>query len=564
MSSVRHVARSSKAHSLRMPLLPHWRRQFARLSFKTKLLIITTAISLLCLLIASMALATNEYFTLRSLVLNRSLALADVIAANSQAALSFEDRQAAQDLLVSLNFDGSIDQASLLRAEAGAWQSFADFRRRDAQATTMPTGDWGDYLFNGNKLHVLRPVLQDGRRIGGIYLQIRLEQLDGLLLRFAAVTAALALFTVLLAWLLARRLQRTITAQVTELLDTTQVVRRDKDYAIRSRVLAEDELGELAHAVNAMLFEVEAHDRARERVEQDIRELNEQLEAKVQYRTQDLAASNLDLQEAVSSLKRTQTQLVESEKMAALGGLVAGVAHEINTPIGICVTVASHLRERLLGLREAYARGMRRSDLEAFIEEGDQAIDLISGNLRRAADLVRSFKQVAVDQSSEDRRKFDLATYAKEILISLSPRLKRRLRPIEVDVQIEEGVQIDSFPGVFAQILTNLVMNSLIHAFDEDSAGQITISGQRSDKGVCLTIEDNGRGMDEETRARIFEPFFTTKRGSGGSGLGLHITFNQVTRQLGGSIRCESSPGQGAQFALEFPCSSPEGHSSAP
>ena len=562
MSSTRAMTRAGQAMPHRRPHLLNWRRRFARLGFKTKLLIITTAISLLCLLIASLALATNEYFTLRGLVLNRSLALGDVIAANSQAALSFEDRQAATDLLVSLNVDSSIEQASLLRLEGDGWQSFASFKRGGGQATAMPAGNWDDYLFTGDKLHVLRPVLQDEQRIGGIYLQIKLEQLDGLLLRFAAVTVALALFTVLLAWLLARRLQRTITAQVTELLDTTQVVRRDKDYSIRSRVLAEDELGELAQAVNAMLAEVEAHDRAREQVEQDMRELNEQLEAKVQYRTQDLAASNLDLQEAVSSLKRTQTQLVESEKMAALGGLVAGVAHEINTPIGICVTVASHLRERLLGLREAYARGMRRSDLEAFIEEGDQAIDLVSGNLRRAADLVRSFKQVAVDQSSEDRRMFDLAIYAKEILISLSPRLKRRLQPIEVDLQIEEGIQIDSFPGVFAQILTNLVMNSLIHAFDQDSSGKITLCAQRSDKGVCLIIEDNGRGMDEETRTRIFEPFFTTKRGSGGSGLGLHITFNQVTRQLGGSIRCESAPGQGARFVLEFPCRSPQAHNS--
>ena len=370
MSSTRAMTRAGQAMPHRRPHLLNWRRRFARLGFKTKLLIITTAISLLCLLIASLALATNEYFTLRGLVLNRSLALGDVIAANSQAALSFEDRQAATDLLVSLNVDSSIEQASLLRLEGDGWQSFASFKRGGGQATAMPAGNWDDYLFTGDKLHVLRPVLQDEQRIGGIYLQIKLEQLDGLLLRFAAVTVALALFTVLLAWLLARRLQRTITAQVTELLDTTQVVRRDKDYSIRSRVLAEDELGELAQAVNAMLAEVEAHDRAREQVEQDMRELNEQLEAKVQYRTQDLAASNLDLQEAVSSLKRTQTQLVESEKMAALGGLVAGVAHEINTPIGICVTVASHLRERLLGLREAYARGMRRSDLEAFIQAG--------------------------------------------------------------------------------------------------------------------------------------------------------------------------------------------------
>ena len=384
-----------------------------------------------------------------------------------------------------------------------------------------------------------------------------LDQLHALLLRFAAVTVALSIFTLCLAWLLARRLQGVITAQVTELLDTTESVRSNKNYSLRSRVVAEDELGDLAVAVNAMLTEVEQHDQAREEVEQEIRELNEKLEEKVRFRTQDLAASNLDLKEAVVSLRRTQTQLVESEKMAALGGLVAGVAHEINTPVGICVTVASHLRDQLRQFREAYARGMRRSELETFIEDGDQAIGMLSLNLTRAADLIRSFKRVAVDQSTEDRRVFNLAEYVRESLIALGPQLKRRPKPVEVSVAIDHDLQIDSYPGVFAQIITNLVINALLHAWTEEQGGRITISARQVERNVELIVADDGCGMDEDVRSRVFDPFFTTKRGAGGSGLGLHITFNQVTRQLGGSIVCESRPQAGTRFVLQFPLSSP-------
>nr|WP_269749986.1 ATP-binding protein [Pseudomarimonas arenosa] len=483
--------------------------------------------------------------------------MADVIAANSEAALSFEDQQAARDLLANLRHDSTIDQARLLVNRDDGWLGFADYSRPGAQLQQVELAALKDAAFALDKLHVLRPVMQDGRTIGGIYLQVRLDQIDALLLRFATVTLVLAILTLCLAWLLARRLQGVITAQVTELIDTTQSVRAEKNYSLRSRVLAEDELGELAHGVNAMLAEVESHDRAREKVEHEIRELNEQLESKVRFRTQDLAASNLDLKEAVETLRCTQKQLVESEKMAALGGLVAGVAHEINTPIGICVTVASHLNERLEHLNEAYRRGIRKSELERFVEDSTQAVTMISANLSRAADLVRSFKRVAVDQGSEDRRRFNLASYVAESLIALGPRLKQRFKPVQVELRIEDDLQIDSYPGVFAQIITNLVINALLHAWPEDEGGRILIAARRLGAEVELVVEDDGCGMEEDIRSRVFEPFFTTKRGSGGSGLGLHITFNQVTRQLGGSINCESRPQAGARFVLRFPASSP-------
>lgn len=554
------TAAPAEPGSLRLRL----QQRFVRLPFRTKLTLIASAISVACLLLASIALGANELIALRGLLLNRSITLADIVAANSEAALSFEDRDGAEQLLATLRFEPAIVEARLLRSLDGDGGKQAEtFARYSSGAPTeqaLPLAPGDAPSFVEGHLHVLRPVLRGDETIGQIYLRVELSQLQRVLLRFLAMLAGLIALTALVSWVLARRLQGMITRPVTELLSTAESVRHSKDYSHRARVLADDELGELTQAVNAMLAEVEAHDRARARAQDDLIDLNEKLEGRVRDRTQDLQASNLDLQEAIDSLRRAQGQLVESEKMVSLGGLVAGVAHEINTPIGICVTVASHLGDRVAQLKAAYTKGIRRTDLETFIADSEEAVTIVNTNLLRAAELIRSFKRVAVDQESEERRRFKAADYIAEVLTSLSPRLKRSSVEVELDCDVE--VELDSYPGVIAQIVTNLVFNALIHAFGEGGTGRITIIGQRRDGQFELSFADNGCGMEEDVRGRVFDPFFTTRRAEGGSGLGLHITYNQVTQQLGGSIRCESERGQGTRFVLLFPLVSPRARKS--
>ena len=213
----------------------------------------------------------------------------------------------------------------------------------------------------------------------------------------------------------------------------------------------------------------------RKETEAAILKLNQDLEKRVEQRTAELENTNGELMETLESLKRTQTQLVESEKMASLGGLVAGIAHEINTPVGIGVTAISHLREESEILEKSFQQGsMKRSDLEAYIKKSNEAVTIIESNLRRASDLIRSFKNVAVDQMSEEPREFALAGYLEEILMSLRPNLKQGGHKIELEC--DPSIRIFSQPGVFSQIVTNLVMNSLIHAFDEGESGQMSLS----------------------------------------------------------------------------------------
>lgn len=536
------------------------RRGFGRARFRTKLAIISTGICLACLLVAGLVIAVHQQATLEKLLRQKAQTLADVVAANSEAALSFEDRVAARLVLANLAPDSSVEEAQLLRprlpGEPGSLRLLAAFTRDAAPPRPLPDFSAGASLALDGSLHLLQPIRSGGETIGFLYMRVGMGELDDLRGRLLGVTALLMAVVVAMAWLLSNQLQGIVTRPVTELLSVTDAVRRSKNYALRARVLGEDELGQLTRAVNAMLAEVQAHDAAREQVEADIRELNEQLEHNVRVRTQDLQASNLDLQEAIESLRRTQRQLVESEKLAALGALVAGVAHEINTPLGVCVTVASHFSDSVTSLEHSYRAGIRRSDLETFIDDAQQALEIINGNLRRAADLVRSFKQVAVDQGSEERRVFDVADYLGEVLNSLRPELKRQ--KVAVALDCPPGILLDSYPGVIAQIITNLAINAVQHAFADQSAPQIRISGQLQGEMFILRFEDNGSGMSEDVRQRIFEPFFTTRRSSGGSGLGLHIVHNQVHNTLHGQIDCTAREGGGSCFELRMPARTPK------
>ena len=305
-----------------------------------------------------------------------------------------------------------------------------------------------------------------------------------------------------------------------------------QSYDVEHRYSAEDEalFGVIANHVSVALQGLQSVDR---------------LERAVQERTDMLARQN-------AALRNAQSELVRQEKLASLGRLVAGVAHEINTPLGICVTATSHLVEELRLTRAELAAGeMTEDSLQSFFDIIDQSLRILTTNTQRAAALVRSFKQVAVDQSSDAIRSFNLRTYLNEVLLSLQPKLKGR--PIKVEVDCPPDVVLDSFPGAVSQIVTNMVMNSLVHGFEHEQAGNIRLHATCVDGMVAFAYGDDGAGMDAETLGKLFEPFFTTRRGTGGSGLGAHILYNLATGPLGGTIRVESAPGAGLQYFLRFP-----------
>lgn len=253
-------------------------------------------------------------------------------------------------------------------------------------------------------------------------------------------------------------------------------------------------------------------------------------------------------------LQITKDNLVQSEKLASLGALVAGVAHEINTPIGVSLSAASYLAGQIEAFEKTLAANLvRKLDLQNLVDNAKAGTALILHNMERAATLVKSFKQVAADQTSESRREFDLQQSIGEILLSLQPTLRKTGVKLQLDVP--QGIRMDGFPGALAQIVSNLVLNALVHAFRPDGIGLVRVwAGAGAHEGeVKLVLEDDGVGIAPENLGRVFDPFFTTRRNQGGTGLGLHIVHNLVYKTMGGSIKVISQPGLGTRFEMRIP-----------
>lgn len=320
--------------------------------------------------------------------------------------------------------------------------------------------------------------------------------------------------------------------------------------AIWSSSLTQDGQGEIIWALLDLTEELNA--------KRELKDLNVSLESRVRERSAALERANADLSAALQTLQHTQDELLASEKMASLGSLVAGIAHELNTPIGNSLLASTALRDRVHEFETHVAAGaLRRSELTTHLEEVRVASELISGSLHKAAELISSFKQIAVDQTNDQRRSFDLLSAVQDTIATYMPRLRRV--PCEVVLQIPDGLVFDSYPGGLYQVLNNLINNAINHAFENSKGGTITIRAEAVDDEIIeLVFTDDGSGMPEDVLKRVFDPFFTTKMGQGGTGLGMNIVYNIVTGRLGGRITIDSAPGVGTAVRMLLPRTAPQ------
>ena len=285
---------------------------------------------------------------------------------------------------------------------------------------------------------------------------------------------------------------------------------------------------------------------------QQLHKRQEELAHLVVERTKALEESKNEAEQTLQQLASTMNELVRTEKMAVLGQLVAGVAHEVNTPLGVALTASSVISEESRLLQQKIAEGnIRRQELDSFLQKLTQASKLLDGNLHRAAQLVTNFKQVSVDRTSDNKRRFNLAEYLDELLESLS--LMWRSRDICIVVNCQEQIDMDSYPGTIGQIITNFTQNAVVHGFKEQGSGQISINCTLKNDQVEIVFIDNGAGISQSNLEHVFEPFFTTSRHQGGTGLGLHIVYNLVTQKLQGKISVASQLNEGTRFTLLLP-----------
>jgi len=334
-----------------------------------------------------------------------------------------------------------------------------------------------------------------------------------------------------------------------------------------------DELFMLARAFNSMLSKLGEYKQHLESTQGQLIDANTQLDEQNAYlevqvsnktailsetvdklatQKQTLELNEKELIKSLDQLKKAQTQLVESEKMASLGGLVAGISHEINTPVGIGVTAVSYLRECVQSLQQKIdSKSLTQTDMTKFLADANNCTALLSTNLDKASQLIQSFKEISVDQTSEAQRDVDLVGYLNEVLVSLQPKFKRHNH--QINITGDEKLIVFCQAGAISQIYTNLILNSLIHAFPDKDDGQMTFNFSHDNDNITITYQDDGVGLSEDSLEILFEPFYTTKRGQGGSGLGTHILYNIVSQALNGKISAQSELGQGLLYTIEFP-----------
>jgi signal transduction histidine kinase len=361
------------------------------------------------------------------------------------------------------------------------------------------------------------------------------NRLDQTLKDIALKLAVLAVAFVLLVALMGMAIAKSVSEPLGHLrADMTAIMSGQYDRHIRG-IAAPDEIGEMARVVDVFRGNAIAKRQAEE----------------------ELLAAKEKAEASLAEIREMQTTLIESEKLAALGGLVAGVAHEVNNPVGISLTVASSLANRSEAFAAEVASGsLRRSRLEDFTTATRLAASQLVSNLQRAAELIQSFKQVAVDRSQAERRSFELRLAVEQILASLRPVI--RGAKVKLVLDIPDGIEMSSFPGPLGQIVTNLLVNAVNHAFPGGEGGTVSIVARLSGDQVRIVFRDDGRGMTEEVQRQAFDPFFTTRRGSGGTGLGLHIVYNLVTQRLGGRIVLSSAEGSGTSFLVVLPLRAPD------
>ena len=286
----------------------------------------------------------------------------------------------------------------------------------------------------------------------------------------------------------------------------------------------------------------------REQKEQSYKLFQKEIEAK----NEKLAESNAELESTILELKNTQDKLINSEKMAALGGMVQGVAHELNTPIGLSITGASHIQNDTVRIIKLLSENkMKKSDLDDYLFETGNLSKSICVSLDKAASLIRSFKLVSVEQHEELKQNFDVRDNLIDILYSINPSLKEKR--IKIINNVDENINLCSFPGVFYQIYTNLINNALLHAFEDRETGEIVIAASYVNNMLSMTFKDDGNGMKPEVIKKVFDPFFTTKRANGGTGLGMNIIYNLVNEKLLGTIGVSSEIDKGNTFSFEIP-----------
>ncbi|WP_105169127.1 ATP-binding protein [Pseudoalteromonas sp. T1lg23B] len=532
-------------------------KQASKTSIRKVLISAVMLVTALCL---SLSISISTYLDIkeqRQLIINKLDMIAEIISFNAQITLIFEDRKTEEKRLKSFKKVELVKNIHIYDIDDVTnkpvfFTSYNASKTPPVPLKVNSIEQLQEPRITEDYIELIKPVIYEDKIEGYVYIRGGLERLNEYINTKILVDITLTLFVLLLVLLVARGIQRRIARPIEELSILLQDVSKNHNYSTRASSSHIEEINILASSLNVMLTRTQNQLERHQADKLEIKKLNQSLEEKVNQRTIALREANQELLNTLERMHQYQNQIVENEKMASLGQMVAGVAHEVNTPIGLGVTGSTLLRDKLADIKIAFEqKHLTSKQLERFISDGIENLDLIYRNLNRAADLISSFKRVAVSQDLELSSDVNLATLLDNIIKAMKPDLVSKNPTINVDCQ--EDLVISSKAGPLQQIFEQLISNSLLHGFSSAEGNVIDIKIAKDQNQLTIEYSDNGSGVSSSIKKRIFDPFVTTRRGEGGSGLGMHLVYNLITQALHGNISLDESYKTGARFILTLP-----------
>ncbi|KZN28891.1 sensor histidine kinase [Pseudoalteromonas luteoviolacea] len=522
--------------------------------------VLISAVMLVTALSLSLSISISTYLDVKEqkkLIVNKLEMIAEIIAFNAQITLIFDDRKTEEKRLKSFNkvdlvknihiyaIDDVTNKPVFFTSYNASKTPPVPLKVNDIESLKVPK-------ISADYVELIIPVEYEGKIEGYVYVRGGLERLSQYINQKILVDIALTLFVLLLVLLVARAIQKRIANPIDSLSLLLQDVSKNHNYSARATKSDIEEVNMLANNLNIMLARTQNQLARHQADKLEIKQLNQNLEEKVNQRTIALREANQELLNTLERMHQYQNQIVENEKMASLGQMVAGVAHEVNTPIGLGVTGSTLLRDKLADINAAFEqKTLTSKQLERFIHDGIENLDLIYRNLNRAAELISSFKKVAVSQDIEVSSEVNINKLFSAIVRSM--RAEMDLKNVTWQLTCSEQLTIRTKAGLLQQVFEQLLSNSLIHGFLDLKDNQISVNVELRNQSLEVIYMDNGVGVSTAIKKRIFDPFVTTKRGEGGSGLGMHLVYNLITQALGGSITLSEENKTGTKFIIVLP-----------
>ncbi|MBB1333097.1 HAMP domain-containing histidine kinase [Pseudoalteromonas sp. SG43-7] len=519
-----------------------------------------SAVMLVTALCLSLSISISTYLDVKEqkqLIINKLNILAEIIAFNAQVTVLFDDRKTEEQRLKSFEKIPLVKNIHIYAIDEISNKAvfFTSFNARKTPPVPLRVDSIEQLQqprITEDYVELIKPITYEGDIKGYVYIRGGLERLNEYINQKILIDILLTLFVLILVYFVAKRIQKRIADPIDHLSRLLQDVSKNHNYNARAPKTNITEINMLSNSLNIMLTRTQNQIERHKNDKQEIKQLNQSLEEKVNQRTIALREANQELLTTLERMHQYQNQIVESEKMASLGQMVAGVAHEVNTPIGLGITGSTLLRDKLAEISLGFEqKTLTSSQLKRFIDNGIENLDLIYRNLNRAAELVSSFKKVAVNQDGEINSLVNMHELITNVMLSMRTELESKAPKIVI--HCSEQLMIESKAGPLQQILQQLLSNSVIHGFKDNQNNEIEITVERNESSLSINYYDNGIGVDKSVKKRIFDPFVTTKRGEGGSGLGMHLVYNLVTQALGGNVYFDDQNIEGTRFIITLP-----------